>query len=66
MLPMTLRDALDALDADPALRDLLTGDFIDVFMTMKRDEVERYEAEVDDPSTRDVTQWELDEYLEDY
>jgi glutamine synthetase len=66
VLPMTLRDALDALDADPALRELLTGDFIDVFMTMKRDEVERYEAEVDDPSTRDVTQWELDEYLEDY
>ena len=66
VLPMTLKEALDALDADPALRDLLTGDFIDVFTTLKRDEVERYEAEVDDPSTRDVTRWELEEYIEDY
>jgi glutamine synthetase len=48
------------------LRHLLTDDFIDVFTALKRDEVERYEAEVDDPSTRDVTQWELDEYIEDY
>jgi len=66
VLPMSLRAALDALDADAGLRDLLTGDFIDVFMTMKRDEVERYEAEVEDPDTRDVTRWELDEYIEDY
>ena len=66
VLPMTLKEALDALDADPGLRELLTGDFIDVFMTMKRDEVERYEAEVDDPETRDVTRWELEEYIEDY
>ena len=66
MLPMTLKEALDALDADAGLRELLTGDFIDVFTTMKRDEVERYEAEVDDPTTRDVTRWELEEYIEDY
>lgn len=66
VLPMTLQAALDALDADSGLRDLLTGAFIDVFTTMKRDEVERYEAEVDDPATRDVTLWELQEYIEDY
>ena len=66
VLPMTLQKALDALDADAALRDLLTGDFIDVFVTMKRDEVERYEAAVADPATRDVTRWELEEYIEDY
>jgi glutamine synthetase len=63
---MTLKDALDALDADASLRDLLTGDFIDVFVTMKRDEVARYEASVDDPDTREVTRWELEEYIEDY
>jgi glutamine synthetase len=33
---------------------------------MKRDEVARYEAAVKDPSTRDVTQWEIDEYFADY
>lgn len=66
VLPMTLRDALAALADDAALRDLLSGEFIDVFTTMKSDEVERYEAEVDDPGTRDVTAWELEEYIEDY
>jgi glutamine synthetase len=66
VLPMTLKAALEALAADSGLRDLLTGAFIDVFTTMKRDEVERYEAEVDDPATRDVTRWELQEYIEDY
>ena len=66
VLPMSLKAALDALAADAGLRDLLTGDFIDVFTVMKRDEVERYEAEVDDPDTRDVTAWELEEYIEDY
>jgi glutamine synthetase len=33
---------------------------------MKRDEIERYEAAVSDPSTRDVTDWEVQEYFEDY
>jgi hypothetical protein len=32
---------------------------------MKRDEIERYEAAVTVP-TRDVTQWEIDEYFEVY
>lgn len=66
VLPMSLKAALDALQADSSLRHLLTDDFIDVFTVLKRDEVERYEAEVEDPTTRDVTRWELDEYIEDY
>jgi glutamine synthetase len=33
---------------------------------LKRDEVARYEEATDDPATRDVTQWELEEYLEGY
>ena len=32
----------------------------------QQEKIERYEAEVPDPTTRDVTQWEIDEYLEDY
>jgi hypothetical protein len=35
-------------------------------LVLKRDEIARYEAEVEDPSTREVTQWEHDEYLVDY
>ncbi len=39
VLPMTLHEALDALEADSSLRELLPGPFIDVFVTLKRDEV---------------------------
>ena len=66
VLPASLATALDALDASTVLREALGEPFIDVFTVLKRDEVQRYEAEVGDPTTRDVTQWELDEYLEDY
>lgn len=66
VLPMTLTAALDALEADTALAEILGTRFVDVFAMLKRDEVERYEADVDDPTTRDVTRWELEEYLESY
>jgi glutamine synthetase len=66
ILPMTLRDALDALEKDDFMRQALGSTFVETFLTLKRDEIERYEADVDDPSTREVTQWEIDEYLEDY
>lgn len=66
VLPMTLGDALAALEADTRLQELLGETFVQTFVTMKRDELDRYTAEVADPSTRDVTQWEIDEYLEDY
>lgn len=66
ILPMSLTEALDALEADPALRSVLYEQMVDVFMVLKRDEVERYQSEVSDPSTREVTRWELEEYIEDY
>jgi glutamine synthetase len=65
VLPMSLGEALDALRADAPLIDLLGGDLVDVFEIMKRDEIERYTAEVPDPSTRDVTAWEVREYFLD-
>jgi glutamine synthetase len=65
ILPMSLGAALDALGEDQELREHLSNKFIDVFTALKRDEVARYEAEVEDPTTRDVTQWELDEYIRD-
>lgn len=65
VLPMTLGDALDALRADAPLIELLGGDLVNVFEVMKRDEIERYTADVPDPSTRDVTAWEVREYFLD-
>jgi len=66
VLPTTLTVALDALETDAFMRDCLGAALVDVFVLLKRDEVARYEDEVEDPDTRDVTQWELDEYLEAY
>ncbi|MDO9589685.1 MAG: glutamine synthetase, partial [Microcella sp.] len=65
ILPMTLGDALDALEADTVLTDIIGGDLVKVFAVMKRDEIERYTAAVDDPTTRDVTDWEVKEYFLD-
>jgi glutamine synthetase len=65
-LPATLGAALDALEANAHLHDQMSKEIVEVFLVMKRDEVARYEAAVKDPSTRDVTQWEIDEYFADY
>jgi len=66
VLPMSLPEALDALEADTELSHHLSTKFIRAFAALKRDEAKRYEEAVDDPSTRLVTQWELDEYIEDF
>ena len=63
---MTLTEALDALEADSAFKQILGEKVVDVFVLMKRDEVERYEQATADPTTRDVTAWEIQEYLEDF
>jgi glutamine synthetase len=65
-LPATLSAALDALEANAHLHEQMSKELVEVFLVMKRDEVARYETAVKDPSTRDVTQWEIDEYLNDY
>jgi glutamine synthetase len=54
MLPQRLPEALDALEADDALADVLGKDFRDSFVTYKRNEIERFE--------RFVTDWEFREY----
>lgn len=66
VLPTTLADALDALEKDEYLKQGIGQIAVETFMTLKRDEVDRYSQEVTDPSTREVTQWEIDEYLLDY
>ena len=66
VLPTTLASALDALDRDTVLREALGAPVVDVFSILKRDEVARYLTATEHPDTRDVTRWELEEYLEDY
>ncbi len=66
ILPETFTDALDALEANAHLHDQLSKQLVETFLVLKRDEIERYNAEVSDPSTRDVTHWEHDEYLTAY
>lgn len=66
VLPMSLTEALDALKEDSVLRELLEGPIVDVFDILKRDEVRRYNESVEDPNTREVTDWEVKEYMSDY
>lgn len=55
-IPMTLGDALAALDADPVIKEALPGDMYRVFQHYKRDEWERFCAAVSD--------WDVREYLD--
>ena len=54
MLPQRLGDALDALEADQELAEVLGGYFVTSFLAYKRNEIERFE--------RFVTDWEFREY----
>lgn len=54
VLPGTLSEALDALEADTALAEVLGKDFTTSFLSYKRNEVERFQ--------RHVTDWEFTEY----
>ncbi len=65
VLPMTFTEALDALEANKHFSEQVAQELVNVFLVMKRDEIERYEAANPEP-TRDVTQWEIDEYFEVY
>lgn len=53
-LPTDLPSALDALEADTELGDLLGPAFVTTFLTYKRNEAERF--------SRHVTDWEFSEY----
>ncbi|GAA1132940.1 glutamine synthetase family protein [Nocardioides aquiterrae] len=53
-LPQSLSDALDALEQDKELADLLGQPFVNAFVAYKRDEVERFRTW--------ITDWEFHEY----
>ncbi|MFD6289019.1 glutamine synthetase family protein [Streptomyces sp. NPDC060205] len=56
LLPASLPAALDALEADTGLTQLLGKEFVSAYVTYKRDEVGRFQQH--------VTDWELDEYAD--
>ena len=57
-LPQNLEQALDGLEADSKMCSLLGKEFVKVFTTVKRYELERF--------NNHVTDWEREEYLELY
>lgn len=57
-LPTSLEGSLRLLEADDQLVELLGREFVDVYMVMRRHELQRFADH--------VTDWELDEYLELY
>ncbi len=65
-LPATFTDALDALEGNDHMMGQLSPQLVEAFVVLKRDEIERYKVEVPNHETRDVTKWEIDEYLRDF
>ena len=67
-LPQRLEDALDAFEADAALRDALGEEFVKLYVAVKRHEVAKARAavaEFDSSGFRDsVSDWERAEFFE--
>ena len=67
MLPKSLPDALDALDAESLFRHTLGDTFIDYFIKLKRSEADRYSRSVKEvrlaPSD-EPSEWEHNEYFD--
>ena len=57
-LPKNLAEAVDALEADPVIQDALGEHVTEKFIEAKRQEFDEYNLE--------VTDWELDRYLEKF
>ncbi len=58
MLPTNLKDALNAMEEDPLVREVLGGHIADVYIESKRREWDAY--------CRSVSEWEVSEYLLKY
>jgi glutamine synthetase len=61
-LPVTLGDALDALEADSFLVEALGPALVSTFVAMKRGEVARFVQEVGELDVNTISAWELEEY----
>ncbi|GER82828.1 MAG: glutamine synthetase [Thermogemmatispora sp.] len=65
-LPATLEEALQHLEADTALRDLLGMQFTEIFIKTKRQELERRGDYVRQRLQAAELEWEEQEYLADF
>jgi glutamine synthetase len=69
-LPSSLRDAVDALDADQFYRSVFGATLVDYLVMMKRAEIRRYEDALASSAgsgasdVSDVSEWEMREYFE--
>jgi glutamine synthetase len=73
-LPGSLRDAVDALDADQFYRSVFGATLVDYLVMMKRAEIRRYEDALASSAAgsgsppgfpaQDVSDWEMREYFE--
>lgn len=63
VLPLNFTEALDALEANDNLKKYMSPLLIEAFVVLKRDEIDRYNKAVKDPSNEVVTEWEQKEYL---
>ena len=69
MLPTSLADAVGALGQDEFFRTAFGAPIVDYLLQMKRAELGRYEAALDQnppPEGQDVSDWEMREYFEFY
>jgi glutamine synthetase len=65
LLPKSLPEALDALDAEPLFRRVLGDIFIDYFVKLKRTEFGRYQSSLHEASASDEpSEWEQNEYFD--
>jgi glutamine synthetase len=64
--PHDLGEALDAFQADTVLVEAMGADLARAFLTIRRDELARYEATGAEWSLDTITDWELAEYLPFY
>jgi glutamine synthetase len=69
LLPTSLTEAVNALDADEFYRSVFGATLVDYLVMMKRAEIQRYRdaltAEASEgPGAPDVSDWEMREYFE--
>lgn len=64
--PHSLRDAIDAFEADTVLREAMGHDLSIAYLTLRRNELEAWEAEGLPWDPHEITDWELARYLPHY
>ena len=61
--PHSLREAIDAFEADSVLREAMGHDLSRAYLTLRKNEAEAWEAEGLPWDPHDITDWELARYL---